>query len=122
MKIVIAFLAFTFFSMTSVAEDSTLHEYKGVYKFPDGSATPEVEISIVEGNLYASATIGSAVLTKVSKDTFSIPDHNGMAYFYRNGDGQIKGIKVEVGGLILEGDKNSHSLVLYSRKRTYIVK
>src|SRR5688500_13335191 len=83
--------------------DTTLNEYKGIYKFPDGSATPSVEISIQGGSLYASATIGSASLAKTGRDTFSIPEHGGMVYFIRNEQNKVHRIRVIVGDLDLEG-------------------
>ena len=103
------------------AQDSTLTEYKGIYKFKEGSPTPSVEISIQEGTLFASSSIGSGALIRISKDTFSIPDHNGVAFFYRNDLGKVKSIKVEVADLILEGDKDSASIALTRRKLTYVV-
>ncbi len=103
------------------AQDSTLHEYKGVYIFKEGSPTPSVEISIQEGTLFASSSIGSGALVRVSKDTFSIPDHNGVAFFYRNDEGKVKSIRVEVADLILEGDKDGASIAITRRKRTYVL-
>ncbi len=104
------------------AQDSTLTDYKGVYIFKGGSPTPSVEISIQEGVLFASSTIGSVALIRVNKDTFSIPDHNGVAFFYRNDQGRVKSIRVEVADLILEGDKDSTSIAITRRKRTYVTK
>ena len=117
MRKILAFVLCSFCCCFVMAQDSTLHEYKGVYKFPEGSATPQVEISIQEGALFASSTIGSAAFSKVSKDTFSIPDHNGMAFFYRNAEGKVNKIKIEVADLILEGDKDSAAIALARRKR-----
>lgn len=102
------------------AQDSTLLEYKGVYIFKEGSPAPSVEISIRDGALYASSTIGSASLSRISRDTFSIPDHNGVAYFYRT-EGRVKSIRIEVADLILEGDKDSASIAITRRKRTYVL-
>jgi hypothetical protein len=71
--------------------------------------------------LYASSTIGSASLSKVSKDTFSIPDHNGVAYFYRNAEGKVNSIRIEVADMILEGDKEAASVAITRRKRSYLL-
>lgn len=118
MKIVLL-SGFLFFlvALAGAQADTSLHEYKGVYKFPEGSATPSVEISIQNGSLYANSSIGSATLTRIAKDTFSIPEHNGMAYFSRNGDGKVKGIRVEVGDLLLEGDKEPAANAWLQRRR-----
>ena len=101
------FLSCTFLAFICVhaQEDTTLKEYVGVYKFPDGSAVPSIEITIQNGALFGSSTGGSAALTKVSKDTFSIPSYNGMAYFKRTPEAKIKGIKIELPDVLLEGDK-----------------
>ncbi|HYK55080.1 MAG TPA: hypothetical protein VEV15_01275 [Flavisolibacter sp.] len=107
-------------SYFALAQDSTLTEYKGIYTFKEGSPAPSVEISIRDGALYASSTIGSASLSRISKDTFSIPDHNGVAYFYRT-EGKVKSIRIEVADLILEGDKDSASIAITRRKRTYVL-
>jgi hypothetical protein len=101
------------------AQDSTLIEYKGLYKFREGSPTPSVDITIDNGALYANSSIGSASMKWVSKDTFSIPDHNGMAYFYRSDKGKVNSIKVEVADLVLEGDKENPAMALTRRKRVY---
>ena len=101
------------------AQDSTLTEYKGLYKFREGSPTPSVDITIENVALYANSSIGSASMKWVSKDTFSIPDHNGMAYFYRSDKGKVNSIKVEVADLVLEGDKQDPSLAINRRKRVY---
>jgi hypothetical protein len=107
-------------SYVAFAQDSTLNEYKGVYKFPEGSATSQVEISIQDGALFANSTIGSAAFSKVSKDTFSIPDHNGMAFFYRNTEGKVNKIKIEVADLLLEGDKDAAAIAITRRKQVYL--
>lgn len=97
-------------AFTARAQES-LEEYKGVYKFREGSPTPSVEVSVQDGNLYASSTIGSAALARVGKDTFSIPDYSGMMYFYRNDKGVVISTKVEVNNLVLEGEKQSAGIV-----------
>ena len=103
-----------------LAQDSTLNDYKGIYKFPEGSATPQMEISIRDGALFASSTIGSAAFSRVNKDTFSIPEHNGLAFFFRNAEGKVHKVRVEVADLILEGDKEAASLAITRRKRVYV--
>lgn len=114
--LLIGFLLFLF-ALAGAQTDTSLHEYKGIYKFPEGSATPSVEITIQNGALYANSSIGSATLTRMAKDTFSIPEHNGMAYFSRNGEGRVKGIRVEVGDLLLEGDKDPAASAWLQRRQ-----
>jgi hypothetical protein len=107
-------------SHAALAQDSTLNEYRGVYKFPEGSATPQVEISVRDGALFASSTLGSAPFSKLGKDSFSIPDHNGMAFFYRNAEGKVNRVKIEVADLVLEGDKEATSIAMTRRRRVGI--
>ena len=105
MKLSLILLLCLAYNMLQAQSDTALKEYTGQYKFPDGSAAPSVEISIVDGALFASATIGSAAMVRQARDTFSIPSYNGMAYFFRDGAGKVNRIRVEVSDLILEGDK-----------------
>jgi len=93
------------FLFVSAQQDTTLKEYTGTYKFPDGSPVPSVEITIQDGNLFGNSANGSAPLIKMTKDTFSIPSYNGMAYFKRNADGKVNGIKIELTDVTMEGDK-----------------
>ncbi|HEX2535048.1 MAG TPA: DUF3471 domain-containing protein [Chitinophagaceae bacterium] len=100
----------------SAQSDTALSVYTGTYTFPEGSATPSVEITLRDGALFANSSIGTATMTKVSRDTFSLPEHNGMAYFSRNAEGKVVRIKVEVGDLLLIGDKQS-TTVAWIRRR-----
>jgi hypothetical protein len=102
-------------------QDTALTQYKGVYKFKEGSAAPSVEITIQNGALYAASTIGSASLAYVAKDTFSIPDHNGIAYFARNSEGKVAFIRIEVGDMVLEGTREAGALAFIKRKQYYFV-
>lgn len=119
MKITSLLLLLCIATSSLLAQDSTLTEYKGLYKFREGSPTPSVDITIENGGLYANSSIGSASLKWISKDTFSIPDHGGMAYFYRSDKGKVNSIKVEVADMILEGDKQDPAFALTRRKKVY---
>ncbi|HEX2608679.1 MAG TPA: DUF3471 domain-containing protein [Flavisolibacter sp.] len=106
-------------NVVSHAQDSTLTQYTGTYKFAEGSPTPSVDITIQDGALFANASIGAARMERVGKDTFSIPEHGGMAYFFRNSDGKVKSIRVEVGDMILEGEKQAAQPIAFLRPRSY---
>ena len=114
-KLVILAVCFCSFLFVG-AQDSTLKEYVGIYKFPDGSPVPSVEVTIQDGNLFGNSANGSASLIKMSKDTFSIPSFNGMAYFKRNADGKVNGIKIELTDVTLEGNKEGTMGFLEFRK------
>jgi hypothetical protein len=109
-------LSALFLSLTLLAQ-SPLDEYRGTYKFPSGSVTPAVEISVQNGSLHAASSMGAAFLTQVAKDTFSIPDYNGMIYFFRNTEGAIRSLRVELGDLVLEGEKQLQEALARLRRK-----
>jgi hypothetical protein len=118
----VLFCLLCFFGLAVQAQsDTTLKEYTGIYVFPAGSATPSMDITLQGAELLASATIGSASLKKISRDTFSIPSYNGMVYFSRNEAGKIKGIRVEVESLILIGNKEELMPVALFRRQRVLV-
>ena len=104
---------------SSKPDTASLVEYKGTYKFPPGSATESVEITIRDGSLYGTSTIGAATLVRVSKDTFNLQEYNGLAYFSRNAKKQVNHIHIEAGDVILDGDKEgiSNTVAWRIRKR-----
>jgi hypothetical protein len=103
-----------FISVT--AQDDPLKEYTGVYKFPDGSPITSVEVKLENGVLVGYSTMGSSVLEKIGKDTFSVVAYNGMAYFSRDSNSEVNGVRIEVQDLILEGKKELGDLVFTIRK------
>jgi len=123
-KTFLCLIAILFCFAATAQTDTTLKEYTGSYKFPEGSAAPSVEISIQGNELYANASIGSASLTRISKDTFSIPAYGGMTYFTRDEAGKVKGIRVEVGDLVLVGTKETSMPMafLYRRDKSLVIR
>jgi len=122
MKNMFFLLLLTTVFISANAQDDPLKEYVGVYKFPDGSVIPSVEIKLENGVLVGYSQMGSAALDKIGKDTFSITTYNGMAYFARNSDNAITGVRIEVQDLILEGKKEMSGLVFLSRKYYEVIK
>ncbi|MEO6071545.1 MAG: DUF3471 domain-containing protein [Chitinophagaceae bacterium] len=114
------FLLLGSFCFAQAQQDSSLAEYKGVYKFKEGSAVPSVEISLQDNVLYATATIGSAELTKMAKDTFSINEQTGLMYFIRDKSGKIVSIHVEVANMVLDGTKEANPTAFIDRNRYFI--
>jgi hypothetical protein len=86
------------------ATDS-LKEYTGRYVFPEGSAVTEVNVTIENGSLYATAATGSSELRKLDKDIFEVVAYSGRAIFKRNADAKLSGVRIEIDDLILEGTK-----------------
>ena len=110
--VLICFLIITKLALAQAPADS-LREYTGIYKFPPGSEIVSLEITIVNGGLFGNTNMGSGALVRVNKDTFSIPEHHGIAYFSRNAEKKVVRIHLEVGELILDGDKENSSLAIH---------
>ena len=111
-SILICFLIVTKLATAQAPVDS-LREYVGVYKFPPGSEMISLEITVVNGGLFGTTNMGSGSLVRVNKDTFSIPEHNGIAYFSRNAEKKVVRIHLEVGELILDGEKENSSIAMH---------
>lgn len=106
----ILFLSFICLATANLnAQDSTLNEYVGTYVFPEGSFVPSVEISLRDTVLNINSEKGSSDLVKRARDTFSLSSYDGTAYFRRDNQGKISGIKVEVEDILVEGNKQAES-------------
>ena len=106
-------------ALSAGAQDSTLKEYVGKYIFPEGSIVPSAEVYLKGAELTVNSVQGSSVMQKVARDTFSLISFDGMAYYTRNKTGQVSGVKVVVGDIVLEGVKDGVT-ALINRKRYYI--
>ena len=107
MKKLLLLSAIAFFGMLVVnGQDSTLAEYAGKYRFPSGSAVPESDIIYSNGTLSIASAMGNATLARVSADTFSLVEYNGLAVFSRNADRKIVSVRISVAGMDLEGTKD----------------
>ena len=108
-------LIFSFFLTTSLVyvqaqADTSLKQYAGTYKFPEGSVVPSVEVTNENGGLVISSAQGSSPLERISKDTFNLIAYSGKVYFLRNAESKIDSIRIEVQDVILEGKKDSSSI------------
>jgi len=104
----------------STSKDSTLKEYTGNYKFPEGSYLTAIEVSIKDGKLYASSDKGASPLEQKAKDTFAFTNYNGMAYFFRNSDGKVARMKIDVEDILLEGNKEG--VTAWIKQNNHLVK
>ncbi len=86
--------------------DSTLQQYTGKYKFPDGSPTSEIDMVLDNGMLMGNSSIGSSEFKKREGDVFDIVAYAGTATFRRNSEGKITGVYIEVGDTRMEGTKS----------------
>ena len=99
-------------------QTDSLKEYTGKYKFPEGSAVTEVNITIENGVLYAGSSAGSSELKRREKDLFEVVAYAGKAIFKRSEEGKLIGVRIEVEDLILEGTKEVGGIQVTSAKRS----
>ena len=87
-------------------KDSTLQDFVGKYKFPEGSVVSEVSVSIEGEGLLMGSSIGTSTLVKIGEDLFSITAYDGSAQFKRDTNKKVIGVSINAGGYALEGTKS----------------
>ena len=97
------FLIFGFLAVN--AQTDSLEQYKGKFKFPDGSPVTEITLTVENGTLMASSAMGSTEFKRTSTaDVFEIPAYSGTATFKRT-EGKITGVQIQAGDVNMEGTK-----------------
>lgn len=96
------------------AKDSTLQDFVGKYKFPDGSVVTEVVVSMEGEGLVMSSSVGNSTLVKTGEDQFSITAYDGTAQFKRDTNKKIIGVNINAGGYVLEGTKSEGIAFTYA--------
>lgn len=111
------FLAFLMlaFIVTVHAQDSTLQEYTGKYKFPDGSVVTEIDVTLENGILTSNSTAGTSTLEKLGTDSFSVVSFQGVAVFKRDDNKKITKVVIDAMGYHLEGTKDPANAVTHRR-------
>jgi hypothetical protein len=110
-KLMLSFFAISLTCIVAAQQDSTLQQYTGKYKFPEGSVVTEVTVAIENGVLLANSPMGSSELKKTEADVFEIVAYGGTATFKRT-EGKISGVQMIVGDIILEGTKAESTINL----------
>jgi hypothetical protein len=87
-------------------KDSTLQDFVGKYKFPEGSIVAEVTVSMEGSGLVMGSSIGTSTLVKIGEDLFSITAYDGSAQFKRDTNKKVIGVSINAGGYALEGTKS----------------
>lgn len=87
-------------------KDSTLQDFVGKYKFPEGSIVAEVTVSVEGAGLVMGSSIGTSALVKIGEDLFSITAYDGSAQFKRDSNKKVIGVSINAGGYALEGTKS----------------
>ncbi len=109
-------------------KDSTLNDFVGKYKFPDGSVVTEVIVSMEGEALVMGSSVGNSPLVKTGEDQFSITAFDGTAQFKRDSNKKIIGVNINAGGYVLEGTKsdgialNHASAILLKRQSFFQLK
>ncbi len=106
-----ASICFVAFTQAQTPTDSTLQEYVGKYKFPDGSVVAEVTVALENGALTMSSSAGVSPLEKQGEDLYTITQFQGTAKFNRDANKKIIGVSINAMGYVLEGTKANGTLV-----------
>lgn len=88
------------------SKDSTLQDFIGKYKFPEGSIVAEVTVSAEGEGLVMGSSIGTSALVKIGDDLFSITAYDGSAQFKRDTNKKVIGVSINAGGYALEGTRS----------------
>ncbi len=96
----------TAFFVQAQTKDSTLNDFVGKYKFPDGSIVTEVTVSMEGEGLVMGSSVGNSALVKTGEDQFSITAFEGTAQFKRDANKKVIGVNINAGGYVLEGTKS----------------
>ncbi len=116
-KVLFSVLLVIGFSIVSNAQqDTTLTQYAGKYKFPDGSVVTDAVVAVENGALVMNSSAGNSALEKESEDLYAIVSFQGKALFKRDANKKIIGISINAMGYQLEGTKEITS-ISFSNKR-----
>lgn len=86
-------------------KDSTLKQFVGTYKFPDGSVVTEITVAIEDTSLTMSSSVGTTLLEKKGEDLYLIVQYQGTAKFNRDANKKVIGVSIDAMGYQLEGTK-----------------
>ena len=91
--------------ITIQAQDSTLTQFTGKFKFAEGSPVQEVVISADNGTLIAASALGSFVLQKTGEDQFFIAEFQAPVVYKRDSNKKVVGLAINANGMVLEAVK-----------------
>lgn len=101
-------------------KDSTLNDFVGKYKFPEGSIVTEVTVSMEGDGLVMGSSVGNSALVKTGEDQFSITAFEGTAQFKRDANKKVTGVSINAGGYALEGTKSDG--IAFDRSSSILLK
>jgi len=100
-----ACLVFVAQAQQAPPKDSTLKQFVGTYKFPDGSVVTEITVAIEDTSLTMSSSVGTTLLEKKGEDLYLIIQYQGTAKFNRDANKKVVGVSIDAMGYQLEGTK-----------------
>lgn len=108
-------------------KDSTLNDFVGKYKFPEGSIVAEVTVSIDGDGLVMGSSIGNSTLVKAGEDLFTITAYDGTAQFKRDANKKVIGVSINAGGYVLEGTRSegialNHAAAMLLKRQLYALR
>jgi hypothetical protein len=107
MKFSVTLFALIFcLSFAGFAQQDTLQQYTGKYKFPAGSVITEAEVVYADGVLTVNSSAGASPLRFEKDDQFTIVNFDGTAIFTRNAQRKIAGVHIEAMGYVMDGTKD----------------
>lgn len=109
-KILFSLLVLLAFSSVKAQTDSTLQEFTGKFKYPEGTPFAEITVAIDNGILMGTSSLGSSEFKKTdTKDVFDIVAYSGVATYKRNAEGKITSLRIQVQDIDVEGSKSDGS-------------
>ncbi len=114
MKKLFLFFSYIILATAINAQDSTFQHYTGKYIFPEGSPVPDVEVILSGDALSMTSVAGTSSLVKMGVDTFQIVEFSGTAVFKRGDDQKVNAVHIEAMGYILDGQKQSTGLWIFT--------
>ena len=85
-----------------------LSDFVGRYVFPEGSVVPDVTVALNGEALSMTSAAGSSALAEQGRDSFTIVEFSGVAYFKRGEDKKVNAVHIEAQGYVLDGQKQSN--------------
>lgn len=78
------------------AQNASLTEYTGKYKFGEGASVSEALVELKDNKLVISSDRGAASLTRLESDSFAVDEYGGYVAFRRNTTKLVSGLKVSI--------------------------
>lgn len=100
--------------------DSTVQQYLGKYKFPDGSVILEANVTIDNGVFTMTSSHGTSPLVKKADDLYTIVNFQGTAKFNRDANKKITGVSILAMGYELEGTRTDAAAITAILQKKYI--